>query len=105
MKNSGYVIVQEYATAELYIDRSDAVENKRIFDQIHARKDEIEKAFGGALSWVRLDTKRACRIKHVIERGGYRSPESEWPALQSEMVETMTRLEAALKPVLAALDL
>ncbi len=91
--------------AELYIDRGDAMENKRIFDQIHARKDEIEKAFNGALSWERLDAKRACRIKHVIERGGYRSPESEWPGIQLEMVDNMTKLEASLKPGLAALGL
>jgi len=100
-----YVIVQEYGIAELYIDRGDATENKRIFDQLHARKDEIEKAFGGTLSWERLDTKRACRIKHVIERGGYRSPESQWPEIQAEMVETMTKLEAALKPGLESLGL
>lgn len=100
-----YVIVQEYAIAELYIDRGDASENKRIFDQLHARKDEIERAFGGTLSWERLDTKRACRIKHVLERGGYRSPESEWPAIHTEMVATMIKLEAALKPGLASLGL
>jgi hypothetical protein len=100
-----YTILQEYGIAELYIDRGDAVENKRIFDQLHARKDEIEQAFGGTLSWERLDTKRACRIKHVIERGGYRNSESEWPAIQSEMVESMTRLEAALKPELESLEM
>ena len=100
-----YTIVQEYGIAELYIDRGEAEENKRIFDQLFARKEEIEKAFGGSLSWERLDTKRACRIKHIIERGGYRSPEAEWPEIQSEMVETMTKLEAALKPGLASLGL
>ena len=100
-----YVIGQEYGAAELYIDRADAVENKRIFDQLHARKEEIEQAFGGTLSWERLDTKRACRIKHLIERGGYRSTELQWPAIQAEMVETMTKLEAALKLGLAALGL
>jgi hypothetical protein len=100
-----YVIVQEYGIAELYIDRGDAAENKRIFDQLHARKDEVEAAFNGTLSWERLDAKRACRIKHVIEWGGYRSPEPEWPVIQSEMVDTMTKLEAALKPGLGALGL
>jgi len=100
-----YAIVQECGTAELYIDRGDTTENKRIFDQLHARKDEIEQAFGDTLSWERLDTKRACRIKHVIERGGYRSPESLWPEIQTEMVDVMTKLETALKPELASLDL
>ena len=100
-----YVIVQEYGITELYIDRGEVVENKHIFDQLQGRKEEIETNFGGALSWERLDTKRACRIKHVIERGGYRSPESEWPAIQSEMVETMVKLESALKPALDALGL
>lgn len=100
-----YVVVQEYGIAELYIDRGDAIENKRIFDQLLAGKDEIGKAFGGTLAWERLDTKRACRVKHVIERGGYRSPESQWPELQAEMVETMIKLEAALKPGLESLGL
>ena len=100
-----YVVVQEHGIAELYIDRGEVTENKRIFEQLHARKNEIENAFGGTLSWERLDTKRACRIKHVIERGGYRSPESQWPEIQAEMVETMTNLETALKPGLESLGL
>lgn len=100
-----YAIVQEYGIVELYIDRGEAAENKRIFDQLHARKEEIEEAFGGTLSWERLDAKRACRIKHVIERGGYRSPESQWPEIQEEMVQTMTQLERALKNGLESLIL
>lgn len=103
--NLNYTIVQEYGITELYIDRGEAAENKRIFDQILERRSEVEAAFGGELSWERLDAKRACRIKHVIERGGYRSPEVQWPEIQSEMVESMIRLEAALKPVLASLGL
>lgn len=103
--NLNFVIVKECGIVELYIDRGDAAENKRIFDKLHARKDEIEKAFGDTLSWERLDTKRACRIKHVIERGGYRTPESQWTEIHSEMVEVMIKFDAALKPELAALEI
>ncbi|MCF6286885.1 MAG: DUF4268 domain-containing protein, partial [Candidatus Hydrogenedentes bacterium] len=100
-----YVIVQESSMVELYIDRGEAGENKRIFDQLHRDKDDIEDRFGGPLSWERMDTKRGCRIRYVVERGGYRSPETQWPAIQSEMVEAMGKLETALKPALEALDM
>jgi hypothetical protein len=100
-----YVIVQETAATELYIDRGEADENKSIFDQLHARKGEVEMRFGGSLAWERLDAKRASRIKFTVQRGGYRTPESQWQEIQSEMVEAMTRLESALKPVLDSLQL
>lgn len=98
-----FVISQDAGSAELYIDRGDAVENKRIFDQLHAKKEEIEAVFGGPLSWERLDTKRASRVKQSIDRGGYRSPETECPPIQAVMVDSMTRLEEALKPALNAM--
>jgi len=99
-----YVISQENGMTELYIDRGNGEENKRIFDQLHANRDAIEAEFGAALSWERLDNRRACRIKHIIERGGYRSPASEWPAIQSAMVDSMTKLEAVLRPALGELN-
>ena len=100
-----YVVKKEHSVAELYIDRSDKVENKRIFDKLLSQKNDIEKAFGGELSWDRLETKRACRIKYVIKKGGYRSTQTEWPAIQSEMIDIMTKLETSLKPGLASLGL
>ncbi|MCY2962316.1 MAG: DUF4268 domain-containing protein [Planctomycetota bacterium] len=100
-----YVIVQEEGNVELYIDRGAGAQNKNIFDQLHAKKTQIEQVFGGQLSWERLDTKRACRIKHVIDLGGYRSPEVDWPSIQEGMVSAMTKLENALLPQLNALDL
>lgn len=98
-----HVVSQDHAVVELYIDRGQLAENKRIFDHLLSRKEEIESAFGGALSWQRLDTKRACRIACTIELGGYRSPEAEWPAIHQDMVEKMAKLEAALLPHLTSL--
>lgn len=100
-----HVVVKESATVELYIDRGNSTENKSIFDRLLERKTEIESAFGAPLQWERLDKKRACRIKFTIERGGYRSPESEWPEIYSDMVAAMKRLEDSLSPEIANLGL
>lgn len=100
-----YVTVQENGVVELYIDRGDEAENKRIFDQIFSQKESVEKVFGDKLSWERLDERRACRIKYAIENGGYRTPDSQWPAVHATMVSAMTKLETALKPAIDSLKL
>lgn len=101
-----YVVTQEGCSAELYIDRGkDAeAENKAVFDQLEAHKDEIDARFGGQLSWERLDAKRACRIRGIVG-GGYRSPEEEWDTIQARLVDAMNRLEQALRPHLNALKI
>jgi Domain of unknown function (DUF4268) len=102
--NLNYTIRQDEGTAELYIDRGlDADTNKRIFDFLHNHKIEIEQAFGGELSWQRLDDKRACRIAFTTPQGGWRSEESGWPGIQDAMIDAMIRLEKALAPQLAKL--
>jgi hypothetical protein len=100
-----YVTVQENGVVELYIDRGDEAENKRIFDLIFSQRESVEKVFGDKLSWERLDERRACRIKYAIENGGYRTPDSQWPAVHATMVSAMTKLETALKPAIESLKL
>jgi hypothetical protein len=95
-----YTVTQGDCGAELYIDRGKNAddENKRIFDRLFAHRIDIEQSFGGALSWERLDSKRACRIRYSCNAGGYRSPEDDWPHIQDEVVNGMIRLEKALRP-------
>jgi len=78
-------------------------ENKDIYDRLHRNKDDIEKAFGGPLSWQRLDDKQGCRICYTVADGGYRSEESKWPAIQDAMIDAMGRLEKAVAPHLGKL--
>jgi hypothetical protein len=94
-----YVVWEHETCVELYIDRgkdSDK-ENKALFDKLTARKREIEKAFGGALEWQRLDTKRACRIRKTISEGGWKDPQ-KWDEASKTTVDAMVRLEKALSP-------
>lgn len=104
--NLNYVVNQDESSAELYIDRGKdaAEENKFIFDQLHASKEAIEKAFGGPLRWERLEAKRACRVRFTQAEGGYRS-EDKWPKLQDGIISAMSRLEQALRPYLKQLKL
>lgn len=40
-----------------------------------------------------------------FDKGGYRSPESEWDQIQEEMINNFVKLEKALKPILEKLKL
>jgi hypothetical protein len=97
-------LTQQSANAELYIDRGEHDENKSIFDQLYAKRAEIEGAVPFALEWERLDNRRACRIKTVIPDAGYRTPEEKWPEAQRELVGRIAALEKALRPFLDKLQ-
>lgn len=104
--NLNYVVTQDDCGAELYIDRGkdSEEENGAIFDQLHQHRKEIEEAFGGPLSWERLDGKRACRVKFA-QPGGYRAPEEKWPRIQDGIISAMNRLDKALRPFIKHLRL
>ncbi len=84
---------------ELYIDTGSKDENKRIFDALFAKKQEIEKSFGSLLSWERLDDRRASRVRYVIQEGGL-NDQSKWQNMQDAMISAMDRLSKALNPYL-----
>jgi Domain of unknown function (DUF4268) len=104
--NYNYTVSQHDAGVELYIDRGKegGTENERIFDELLASKDAIEEVFGGHLDWQRLEGSRACRIKKVLDLGGYRD-EPEWPEIHEAMMGAMIRLEKALRPHISKLRL
>jgi hypothetical protein len=101
-----FVVVQDECGARLYISRGQGSqsENKSVYDQISAHKDEIEQAFGGPLKWERLDNQQASRIEFRLT-GGYRSPEEDWPRIQTDCVQAMNRLERALRPFINELKI
>ncbi|HNQ88444.1 MAG TPA: DUF4268 domain-containing protein [Verrucomicrobiota bacterium] len=101
-----YSIRQHEGSVFVWIDRGkDATqENKRLFDLLEKSKSDIEGSFGGALYWERGDGMQACCISKVLSIGGYRDRD-KWPEIQDAMIDAMIRLERALKPHIAKLDL
>jgi hypothetical protein len=67
---------------ENQLERGDHEWNKSMFDRLYKYRPEVEQAFGGELEWQRLEGKRACRIRKVIEDGGL-GERSRWPHIQS----------------------
>ena len=61
------VIGYDFARMEIYFNSGKKELNKRIFDYLYSRKDEIEKEYGQPFTWQRLTDKVTCRIKDERE--------------------------------------
>ncbi len=95
----GYMVYKETCSVLLWIDRRNRIEgeNKYIFDQLLAKRAEIDQEMTFPISWDRLDGRRECQLKITIQ-GGFAAPEEEWGAIQDQLVAAMNQLEAALRP-------
>jgi len=97
-----YVVRMDDAQVELYIDRGEAEWNKRVFNAFVQHKTEIEDLFGGPLDWQLLPDKRASRIRFMISEYGLKDQE-HWDELQEQLIESMIRLDKALRPFITKL--
>jgi len=88
LRNSGHI--------ECYIRPGDEEKSTAAFKALLARKGEIEARFGEELDWQELPGRLGCRIDKELP-GGWKSPESEWPTMQDRMIETLIRLDGALR--------
>ncbi|BDY07058.1 DUF4268 domain-containing protein [Ferrimonas sp. YFM] len=86
---------QKEIRVELWISRGQTEQNKFLFDQLFAHKDEIEATFGQPLEWMRLDNKKSCRIQFARAAEGFNK--ERWPEWVAWHLEQMSRLEKAFK--------
>ncbi len=99
-----YTIRRFDSQVELWIalGAGQSVKNKSAFSILRDQRERIEADFGADLEWQELPEGDGCRIRYVMP-GGYKNPVGEWPQIQSEMVDAMVRLEAAMKPRVLAI--
>ena len=94
------VLRQHDAEIQLYIDQGDILKNKKIFDFLNLYKESIEKVIGKPLDWQRLETKRASRIRSVIEGYGF-DDFDQWDVLQDQMIDLTSKFIDAFQPVIS----
>lgn len=89
--------MEDKSGIELSFGNTDARVNKAAFDYLHARKPEIESAFGSELEWERLDEKNSSRVRKLYHGAGL-IDENRWPEIQDRMIDAMHRFHEAVQP-------
>ena len=95
-----FIITKKYAPVELSIAKSSELDNKAIFDKLFSDKDIIEKTFGTALSWQRLDGKKMCRITYILDNVNIFNTD-DWTQIQDFLITNMIKFNDTLKPYIA----
>ena len=84
--------------SELYFDNASGEQNKAMFDRLLDVRERFETAFGGPLLFDRMDDRKACRIESASGPAAIENRD-EWHSYIDWMVDTQTRLRAALAAV------
>ena len=97
-------LTEDRARIECFIRLQDGEQaSLAAFNALRSQSKLIEEAFGGELDWQELPGRIGSRICKDLG-GGWRAPEAEWLALQDQMIETIVRLEKALRSPIHQLD-
>jgi len=88
--------------AEVYIDLEDKEQNKNLFDRLLEEQVAVQKEYGSALAWERLDDKRACRIAAYTE-GKIEAPTEILAQLQEWSIQNLLKLKRVVLPQIKAI--
>lgn len=73
------------------------------FEEMIAKKDEVEARFGHPLSWQRLDGRKQSRIA-LYREGTDPTDENDWTAQHAWMVEQLERFFEVFRPYALSLS-
>lgn len=71
-------------------------DDKNIFDELYAKKDEIEGELGFEMEWDRLDNKKAARIKSQIQGLNF-DDKSNYPELMNTVIDRTALMRDVFK--------
>jgi Domain of unknown function (DUF4268) len=90
-------LTEDRSRVECYIRGNEGEQaSLAAFKKLYGQREALEAKFGETLDWQELPGRKGCRICKDLN-GGWRTPEAEWPAMQDAILDTLVRLEAALR--------
>jgi hypothetical protein len=89
-------ISNKYARVEVYINRGDQDENKRIFDYFLKNKDVLESEYGYKLEWERMDSNVTSRIKDQLN-GVSLSNTEDWDKMLNFLKDRVVLIQKVFK--------
>lgn len=101
--NINSVISKNYARIEIYINRGEKDENKKVFDFYFTHKVEIENLFGQELIWERMDDLVSARIKVQLD-GVSIFEKDDWRKMIAFMAINVEKIEKIFRPYSAKLS-
>ena len=96
------IFSRDEVRVEISLQRSEAAENKWLFDQLFADKDQIERDFGAEIDWRRMDDKKASRIVYAQPFDGFNR--DECPEMIAWLSTHIQKLEVAFGERLAVVN-
>lgn len=99
----GFTFARNRVRVELYIDFADGERNKRFFDALLLRREQIEKSYGESLQWERLDERRASRIG-IYEDGTIDSDPARLVEIKEWGIRHLLQFKDAFGPLLKELS-
>lgn len=74
-------------------------DSKELFDSLYAKKDQIEASLDFALSWYRLDDKKASSVCTYIPGLDFKAQQN-YPQLMNKIIDLVIKMRNAFKPYL-----
>lgn len=96
------IFSKDEARVEISLQRANKTQNKWLFDQLYSERDGLERDFGAALDWKRMEDRKSSRIQFSRIFDGF--SEEAWPEMIDWLGEHMQRLEATFHPRLVELN-
>jgi hypothetical protein len=97
------VISQTYARVEIYFNKGNKAENKKVFDYLFGDKKQIEVKLNQKLTWERMDDRVTSRIKWQLDEVSLLD-EDDRKQMIKFLIDVMIKMHKVFSPAISKTD-